>query len=120
MCYLAMQKEYKKEYEAIEKLLKESHEAVHGAEDKTDALLKEKAQTYGQPEDFFSQLATAKEAITGIPTSPSREVGYMILFKTIRFINNPNYQDTLDDIEGYARIAKRFAQINEDKEMKKE
>ena len=44
----------------------------------------------------------------------------MILFKVIRYMNNPNHLDTLSDIEGYTRIAKMLINNNEDKDMKTE
>ena len=116
MCYLAMQVEWKEEYEQIKKKLLESREAV-GLIDDTDALIAERGSNYGSPDVFFAQLAKAKEGITGIPTSASREVGYMLLFKVIRYINNPSHIDSLDDIEGYARIGKMLANNKQDKDM---
>jgi len=116
MCYLAMKEEWKEEYEQIKKELLNSKEAV-GFKDQTDILVEERGRDYGSPDIFFSQLAKAKEGITGIPTSASREVGYMLLFKVIRYINNPSHIDTLDDIEGYARIGKMLANTNQDKDM---
>lgn len=111
-------KKSKQDY--IEGLLKESRGAVKGSNDATDILIKKRGETYGSPEIFFSQLAKAKEGITGIPTDPQKEVGNMILFKVIRYMNNPNHLDTLSDIEGYTRIAKMLINNNEDKDMKTE
>ena len=119
MCYLAMQEEWKEEYEQIKKKLLESREAV-SIKDATDALVAERGRNYGSPDVFFSQLAKAKEGITGIPTSANREIGYMLLFKVIRYINNPSHIDTLDDIEGYARIGKMLANNKQDQDMQEE
>ncbi len=119
MCYLAMQEEWKEEYDQIKKELLKSRQAV-GITDQVDDLVEEKGKEYGSPDVFFSQLAKAKEGITGIPTSASREVGYMLLFKVIRYINNPSHKDTLDDIEGYARIGKILANNKQDKDMQED
>lgn len=84
--------------------------------DKVEKLLKERGNKYGEPEKFFSQLAKAKLAIGNTKTNPQKEVGYMLLFKVIRYLNNPQHTDSLDDIEGYARIGKKLAELNKEKQ----
>ena len=105
---------------AIRAGLDETAILLDPANDDTDALIAERGSNYGSPDVFFAQLAKAKEGITGIPTSASREVGYMLLFKVIRYINNPSHIDSLDDIEGYARIGKMLANNKQDQDMQEE
>lgn len=67
-------------------------------------LLDQKSQDYAAPEDFFKQLAQAWSGLLGLELTPSQCCALMIVFKATRIANNPNHQDSADDLVGYSLI----------------
>jgi hypothetical protein len=79
-------------------------------------LLDLKGEDYSSPDNFFIQLANAWSGLLGIELTPSQCCAMMIVFKSCRIMNNPEHQDTADDLVGYSLIMTDLVKILEEHE----
>ena len=79
---------------------------------KIEDLIKFKGEQYGDPEEFFEQLAKLWSAMLDEKLTAEQCVALMIAFRNLRYIKNPNHSDTLQDIEGYTYIAKVLSNLD--------
>ena len=69
-----------------------------------DELIHEKGKEYGPPEDFFSKLAIIWGSLKNVDYTPQEVATMMLMFKAVRLFNQPNKEDTQQDIQGYLKI----------------
>lgn len=67
-------------------------------------LLDIKGEAYASPDVFFEQLANTWNGMLGADLTPSQCCAMMLAFKACRIVNNPNHQDSADDMVGYSLI----------------
>jgi hypothetical protein len=65
----------------------------------------DRQDSYGNPEDSFSQIASLWTAYLGRVILPSDVAHMMILFKVARCLGQKITRDNYIDIQGYAAIA---------------
>ena len=76
-------------------------------------LLDIKGQDYSNPDDFFCQLANVWSSLLSIELTPSQCCAMMIVFKACRMMNNPEHQDTADDLVGYSLIMSELVKLEQ-------
>ena len=69
-----------------------------------DKLLEEKAKDYGDPIDYFSQLAQIWGAMLGKTISTNQVVAMYVAAKALRGFNKPDHYDSFLDVKGYGEI----------------
>ena len=69
-----------------------------------DELIHTKAEQYGHPRRFFRQLAKVWGGALDIEITPQKAATMMLMFKALRLFNQPDKEDTHQDIQGYLKI----------------
>ena len=69
-----------------------------------DELIHERGLQYGHPRRFFMQLAKVWGGALDIEITPQKAATMMLMFKALRLFNQPNKEDTQQDIQGYLKI----------------
>jgi|TARA_R100000030_G_scaffold56635_1_gene42619 hypothetical protein len=77
-------------------------------------LLDLKGEDYNSPDSFFVQLAKAWSGLLGVELTPSQCCAMMVVFKSCRIINNPEHEDSADDLVGYSLIMTELVKLVED------
>ena len=77
-------------------------------------LLDFKGEDYDNPISFFVQLSHAWSGMLGVKLTPSQCCAMIVAFKTCRIINNPEHEDTADDLVGYSLIMSELVKLEED------
>ncbi len=67
-----------------------------------ECVLKDRANTYGPPEDSFSIIAELWSAYFGLDMTSVDVAAMMILLKLARIRKSPDHADSWVDIAGYA------------------
>jgi hypothetical protein len=73
-------------------------------EEANNAVGGERGANYGHPEDDFTRVTAAANALGVNPLSgPLHHALYMVLVKLSRLVQTPDHHDSIVDIAGYAR-----------------
>lgn len=73
--------------------------------DKTEELLAERGQDYGDPVDTHIRIAEVWSGILGHPVQPVEVALMMVGLKLVRAAKGPTKQDSYDDAHAYVSIA---------------
>jgi len=76
-----------------------------------EAVLKNRATTYGPVERNFAEIADLWSARLGVDITPEQVAIMMIDLKTVRAWNNPGHVDNWVDMAGYAACGGECAGI---------
>lgn len=76
------------------------------AEDKTDAVLEDRGQAYGDITEGMVRIAQIWSGILGFEVQPVQVPLMMVGLKLSRASITPDYSDNYTDIEGYTSIAR--------------
>ena len=79
-------------------------------------LLDKKGESYSRHDSFFVQLSKTWSGMLGIELTPSQCCAMMLAFKSCRIINNPEHEDSADDLVGYSLIMTDLVNLIEDEE----
>jgi len=85
-------------------------------------LVEQRAKEYGDPIPFFQSYEIMCEALDGYQKTSEMKIPgckitlHLIALKMLRLAYNPTHEDSLDDLEGYTLIFKRF--VNNAKKTK--
>lgn len=79
-------------------------------------LLDTKGADYHDPVSFFVQLSHSWSGMLGVALTPSQCCAMMIAFKSCRIVNNPDHEDTADDLVGYSLIMSELVKLEEDEQ----
>lgn len=73
----------------------------------------ERQQEHGNPVDNLKKIAIIWSALIGIQITAHDVAVMMGAFKNVRQMANPEHEDNLTDVEGYAEIARRCVEAGE-------
>lgn len=79
--------------------------------EKASAINRDRMATYGSPTPNYVKLALFIEMVLGCPCSPQQAAMIILGLKVVREVEsnfNPDYQDNLDDICGFANVVYRI------------
>lgn len=66
-------------------------------------LVEERGSVYGHPLDDFHRISAIEEVIAECKDPEIRHAIRMVWVKCCRLIETPDHEDSIDDIEGYAK-----------------
>lgn len=73
-----------------------------------DELIDERMKVYGDPVVTFPQIAEVWSGYLGFKIEPTDVPMMMILMKSVRARQAPDYSDNTDDVEGYLDIYRKL------------
>jgi hypothetical protein len=71
-------------------------------------VIDERVQVYGEPTVTFPQIAKVWSGYLGVEVKPTDVPIMLLLMKTVRVRQAPEYSDNSDDIEGYLDIFRKL------------
>ena len=77
--------------------------------DEIDAIIMDRAQHYGPPEENFERIAAGWAQIFGVEVTLVQVALAQDWVKTSRLVNDPTHVDSWKDKLGYTRIGERLA-----------
>lgn len=72
--------------------------------EKAAAVLEERGHTYGAADAAFEAIAARWTLTLGRPVSAAQVVLCMIDLKLVRLVHDPDHEDSLIDVIGYAAL----------------
>lgn len=84
-------------------------------QDKTDELLEQRGQIYGDAVTQYGQVAQMWSGLIDHEITAHQAALMMVALKLVRASTSPAHKDNLDDAAGYVRIAQRIAAVWADK-----
>lgn len=82
------------------------------------AVLSDRQNTYGRPEDNFKRIAAGWSAYKGVPFTRADVAMMMVIVKVMRAASSPLHDDNYVDIAGYAACAADAACADSEEESK--
>lgn len=77
--------------------------------DETDAIIMDRAQHYGPPEENFERIAAGWAQIFGVEVTLVQVALAQDWVKTCRLLHDPSHVDSWKDKLGYTKIGERLA-----------
>jgi hypothetical protein len=75
-----------------------------------EAVLRDRAETYGDPAVFFEAVAKRWSLTLGVPVTPAQVVLCQLDVKHQRLVHNPTHLDSITDTAGYAAVLAEVTQ----------